>query len=104
MSPEFPSRSDTNWAVQPQKMVRGLKFNIKEEEGLYYLCSKIKGTDQLRGYCTADLHLYFRICKKNGFLTTQLNVYLVVFVEIPETFSSHIPPTAAGCRVGSVVW
>ena len=32
----FPTRSDTNWAVQPQKMTRGLKFWIKEEEGLYY--------------------------------------------------------------------
>ena len=33
----FPSRCDTNWAVQPQKMARGLKFLIKEVEGLYYL-------------------------------------------------------------------
>ena len=24
----FPTRSDTNWAVQPQKMVEGLKFGI----------------------------------------------------------------------------
>ena len=24
----FPTRSDTNWAVQPQKMARGLKFPI----------------------------------------------------------------------------
>ena len=24
----FPTRSDINWAVQPQKMVRGLKFRI----------------------------------------------------------------------------
>ena len=36
-------RSDINWAVQPQKMVRGLKFRIKEEEQLYYLvCSEKK--------------------------------------------------------------
>ena len=31
-------------------------------------------------------------------------VYLVVFVEILGTFSSHIPLTVAGYRVGSVVW
>ena len=31
------ARSDTNWAVQPLKMARGLKFRIKKGEGLYYL-------------------------------------------------------------------
>ena len=35
------------------------------EEGLYYLCSKKKGTDQLCSYCAADLHLCFRICKNH---------------------------------------
>ena len=59
----FPTRSDTNQAVQPQKMARGLKFGIKEEEGLYYPCSENKGADQLRGYREADLRLCFRICK-----------------------------------------
>ena len=44
----FPTRSVTNQAVQPQKMARGLKFRIKEVEGLYYLCRENKGTDQLR--------------------------------------------------------
>ena len=28
LSPWFPTRSDTNRAVQPQKMARGLKFQI----------------------------------------------------------------------------
>ena len=47
MSPEnlslvFPTRSDTNWAVQPQKMARGLKFRIQKFEGLYHLCRKKK--------------------------------------------------------------
>ena len=31
---------------------------------LYYLCSENKGTDQLRSYCAADLHLCSHICKK----------------------------------------
>ena len=44
-------------------MAGGLKFRIKEVEGLYYLCSEIKGADQLGGYREADLHLCFRICK-----------------------------------------
>ena len=45
----IPTRSDTNRAVQPQKIVRGLKFLIKEVEGLYYQCNKNKGADQLPG-------------------------------------------------------
>ena len=42
-----PTRSDTNRAVQSQKMVRGWKFWIEKVEDLYYLCSKSKGADQL---------------------------------------------------------
>ena len=57
-------QSDTNWAVQPQKMARGLKFRIEIEEGLRYRYSENKGADQLRSYCAADLRLCFRICKK----------------------------------------
>ena len=52
--------SDTNRAVQPQKMARGLKFRISELDGLYYLCSENKGADQLRGYREADMCLCFR--------------------------------------------
>ena len=62
LSSGFPTRSNTNQAVQPQKMARCLKFLIKEVEGLYYLCSNNKGADQL-----ADLRL------KAGFLLTRLN-------------------------------
>ena len=63
----FPNRSDTNWAELPQKMARGLKFQIYEVEGLYYLCRENKGADQLRGYREADLRLCFRICKNPVF-------------------------------------
>ena len=64
----FPTRSDTNQAVQPQKMARGLKFRVLKVEGLDYLCSENKGADQLRGYREADLRLCFRICKMLVFL------------------------------------
>ena len=57
MSSGFPSRSDTNRAVQPQKMDMGLKFRIQKVEELYYLCSENKGADQLRSHCAADLRL-----------------------------------------------
>ena len=53
----FPSRIDTNQAVQSQKMARGLKFPIYVVERLYYQYSENKGADQLRGYREADLHL-----------------------------------------------
>ena len=59
--------SDTNLAVQPQKMVRGLNDRIYVEEGLSFPCSENKGADQLRGYREADLHLCFRLCKKPVF-------------------------------------
>ena len=52
---------------QSQKVVRGLKFQIYEVEGLYYLCSENKGADQLRSYREADPRLCFRICKKPVF-------------------------------------
>ena len=55
--------SDTNQLAQSQKQARDLKFWIYVEEGLYYLCSENKGTDQLRGYREAGLHLCFCICK-----------------------------------------
>ena len=59
----FLNWSDTNQAVQLQKMTRGLKFRIWKVEGSYYLCSENKGVDQLRGYREADLRLCFRIRK-----------------------------------------
>ena len=57
----FPTLSDTNQALQPQNMARGLKLGILEAEGLYYLCSENKGADQLRAYREADLRLCFRL-------------------------------------------
>ena len=59
----FPNRSDTNRAVQSQKMARSLKFQILVEEEVYYPCSENKGADQLRGYREADLRLCFRLCR-----------------------------------------
>ena len=59
----FPNRSDTNQAVQAQKMARSLKFRIEVEEELYYPSSENKGADQLRSYCEADLRLCFRLCR-----------------------------------------
>ena len=59
----FWNRSDTNQAVQAQKMARGCKFWIYKVEQLYYLCSENKGADQLRGYREADLRLCFRLCR-----------------------------------------
>ena len=55
------TKSDTNQAVQPLEVARGLKFCIKEVEVLYYPSSENKGADQLRSP-EADLRLCFCIC------------------------------------------
>ena len=47
---------------KPQKMAKDLKFQIQEEEGLFYLSRESKGADQLRCYQPADLSLCFCIC------------------------------------------
>ena len=67
----FPTRYDTNLAVQIQKMTRGLKFRIYEIQGLYYICSENKAADQLCGYREADLRLFSHM-QKADFLTTRL--------------------------------
>ena len=54
-SPEVPTRSDANQAVHPQKIVRGLKFQIKEVQGLFYLLSENKGADQ---YASLFSHMH----------------------------------------------
>ena len=36
----FPTRSDSNRAVRPQDMARGLKFRGSKEEGSYYVNSE----------------------------------------------------------------
>ena len=60
----FPTRSKTNQVVQPQKMVRGLKFWFPEVDGLHFLCGENRVADQLHGNRTADQHLHLRIFKK----------------------------------------
>ena len=57
----FLTRSDTKLTVQPQKMARDLKFQIEEVEGLYYLCCKNKGADQLRSLICAFVFAYAKI-------------------------------------------
>ena len=47
-----------NGAVQPLKKLEVETSYLNREE-LYYLCSKNKGTYQVRSYCTADLRLCF---------------------------------------------
>ena len=61
---EFPTRSDTNQAIQSLKMARCSKFWIKIEEKLHFPCNKNRGAYQLYGHRTADHRLCFCICKK----------------------------------------
>ena len=70
LSSDLSTRSNTRRTVRQQKMARGLKFRIKKVNGYYYLhaCSEKETVDQLRIYCTTDLRLCFRVCKKQLFL------------------------------------
>ena len=82
----IPTRSDTNEAVQLQKMARGLKFRIQKVEGLHYLCSENKGADQLRGYREVDLRLFFSHMQNVSFLMTRLICH--AFCRFKNPFSS----------------
>ena len=50
---------DTNQAVQPQKIPKGLKFRIQEVERLHYLWSENKEADQQSCYSTSIDHYAF---------------------------------------------
>ena len=60
------NRSDTNRPVQSQKMARGLKFRIYEEEELYYPCKENKGAEPLA--VTAKLICVFVFAYAHCFL------------------------------------
>ena len=86
----FPTMSDTNQAVQPQKMARDLKFLIKELEGLYYLCSKNKGTDKLRCAVTAQLICAFvSTCAKSMFSHDKAHYFTTTAHCFPSEFYSN---------------
>ena len=69
MYSRFPTRSNTNRSVLPQKMAIVLKFRTWEVEGLYYLCSeKIIIADQLGSVTTQLMCAFFPICKIAGIL------------------------------------
>ena len=72
----MPTGSDTDLAVQPQKMARGLKFRIKEEEGLYHVA-------KITGYCTAD-HSVFLHMQKAGFSHDEAHMIKVLKLPTPK--------------------
>ena len=73
-------KSDTNQAVQPQKMARGLKFRIYEVERLYYPCSDTNGADPTPTALISCAVISQLICvfvftyANAGFLTTRLKL------------------------------
>ena len=62
----FPTRSDTNRAVQ-QKMALNLKFLISMVEDCTIYVAKTKALISCAGNRTADLRLCFRIYAKSRF-------------------------------------
>ena len=98
--PEHPTRSDTNQAVQLQKMARGLKFRIYSVEGSYYLCNENKGADQLRGYREDESASLFSHMQNVGFLMTRLKLFspLHAIVLSLNTYFSSPEPKVYTCR------
>ena len=76
---------DTNWAVQSMKMIRGLKFGIKEVDGLYmyFLYSEDKNTDQLPDYRAAEFRLGFGMYKKLVSYDTAHNYVIRILLSWP---------------------
>ena len=68
----FPTRSDTNQAVQLQKMTRGLKFRNQKVVGLYYLCALISFVVDAKLICA----FLFAYMQNVGFLMTWHNFLL----------------------------
>ena len=66
--------SDTNQAIQPQKMARGVEWDLEGRQGLYYiyLYSDYEVVEQLRRYHAADLRLCFVHMQKADFFMTRL--------------------------------
>ena len=91
--------SDTNWAVQSQKMVIGLKLWIKEAEELFYLCIENKGADQLCCYRTADFSFVFAYMQKFGF--SQDAAHLMRLKDNLAYFFIKIYALGAHCRGNS---
>ena len=87
-----PTRSDTNRAVQSQKMVRDCKFGFRRKSNCTIRVAKTKAL--ISSYCEADLRLCFRLCRlwvfpcgSNSILNGQ-SVKVVICIEnkTPETF------------------
>ena len=67
----FPTRSDTNWAVQSQNMARGLKFRIQKGEGVYYPLAKTKALISFT-VTTKLICVFVFAYAKAGFLTMRV--------------------------------
>ena len=72
------TRSDTNQAVQPLEMARGLKFCIKEEEELYYSSGENKDADQLCGSREADLCVFVFAFANRWFSHAEAHILCVI--------------------------
>ena len=89
----FPTRSDTNQAVQTvqskrmARLSRGLRFWMQEVERLsYHICSENKGADQL-GFHVAELRLCWNriICAKSRYSHDLAHIQ-ILFYMYKQTF------------------
>ena len=81
----FSNRSNTNRAVQPQKIAGGLKFQIKEVEGLYYV-AKSKFSHDL-AHLMSELSIYIIFKFRVGYKC--LISHCCILIEIPVIPTFH---------------
>ena len=75
---EFPTRSDSNWLAQLQKLAWSLKFWLQKLETLHYLGSENKGADQTARMRRLICAFVVRIWYKTRFLMARLS-WLFIF-------------------------
>ena len=64
----LPTRSEKQSGLYGHKRwLEAWNFLFRKKRDCTIFCSENKGTSQLRSYSAADMHLCFRICKKQVF-------------------------------------
>ena len=87
-----PHSENLPMSFRRTKIKDGFRLVISYLEGLGIvldLCSKNKGTDQLRSYCAAYLGLCFHICKKQVLLKAGLLI-LTIFDEKRDSMTYQV--------------
>ena len=81
----LPTRSDTNRAIQSQKMVRGFKFQIKKVVGT--ICVFVFAYAKIR-FSHDTAHMIQKLTEKTEQLTSSMMLYQVHWMLIPKELAN----------------